>query len=669
MVEKEKIKDQILDLIKKINHYNIQYYQYHKSEISDYEFDQLLNQLISLEETYPDLKQDFSPSQRVGGTITKNFETVYHSYPMLSLGNTYSKQEIIDFNSRIQKKLGHTDYDFICELKFDGVAISIQFEKGILKQAVTRGDGEKGDNVTSNVKTIRSVPLIVSGKLDSDQFEVRGEVFMPRKAFDNLNKERELNGEPLLANPRNTASGTLKMQDSAIVANRNLDCFIYGLYGTKEESHEKALKALENMRFKVSNTYQKCESIEDVFEYINYWETKRYELPAETDGIVIKVNRLDQQDELGFTSKFPRWAIAYKYKAESASTKLLDITYQVGRTGSITPVAELEPVLLAGTRVKRASLYNSNEISRLDLRTDDYVYIEKGGEIIPKITKVNANKRTPGAKPIEFIKSCPFCGSTLIREPGEANHYCPNSSSCPPQITGRIQHFIQRNAMDISSLGEKTIEALYEAGFVKSVSDLYILTSEKIKLLEGFKDQSTRRLLEGIENSKSRPFENVLFGLGIRFVGKTVAEKLSQYFKNMDGIIVASFDQLIEVPEIGEKIAGSIVDFFSIQENRNLINQLKASGINFEIKDKKENQISQSLRGKSFVVSGIFENFSRDELKKLIKDHGGRVLSSVSGKLDFLIAGDKMGPSKLKKASSLNIQVVNEDEFINMLKS
>jgi len=668
MVEKEKIKGQILDLIEKINHYNNQYYQHHKSEISDYEFDQLLSQLISLEEAYPDLKQDFSPSQRVGGTVTKNFETVYHKYPMLSLGNTYSKQEIIDFNKRIEKNLGHADYDFICELKFDGVAISIQYEKGVLTQAVTRGDGEKGDNVTSNVKTIRSIPLIVAKNLAAEQFEVRGEVFMPGKAFDILNNNRKLSGEPLLANPRNTASGTLKMQDSAIVASRNLDCYIYGLYGTKEDSHEEALNTLESMGFKVSKTYKKCKSIEDVFEYIKYWEIKRHELPVDTDGIVIKVNRLEQQEELGFTSKFPRWAIAYKYKAESASTKLMDITYQVGRTGSITPVAELEPVLLAGTRVKRASLHNSNEISRLDLRTGDFVYIEKGGEIIPKITGVDINRRSPGAKPIEFIENCPICGTTLIREPGEANHYCPNSNSCPPQITGRIQHFIQRDAMDISSLGEKTIEALFEAGFVKSVSDLYNLNGEKIMLLDGFKEQSTRKLLEGIENSKTRPFENVLFGLGIRFVGKTVAEKLSHYFRNIDGIINASFEQLIEVPEIGEKIAGSIDDFFSIQENRNLIDQLKVAGINFEINDLKENQSSQSLHGKSFVVSGIFKNFSRDELKKLIKDHGGKVLSSVSGKLDYLIAGENMGPAKLEKASNLNIKVVNEDEFIDMLK-
>jgi DNA ligase (NAD+) len=503
-----------------------------------------------------------------------------------------------------------------------------------------------------------------------DLFEVRGEVFMPRKVFDQLNLERKQNNELLLANPRNTASGTLKMQDSSIVARRKLDCFLYGLLGENIgiETHLEALTKLSVWGFNTSKTYSKCKDLKEIFEFINEWEFKRNDLPLDTDGIVIKVNRYDLQKKLGFTSKFPRWAIAYKYKAQNAITKLNGISYQVGRTGSITPVAQLEPVVLAGTTVKRASLHNANEIERLDIRKGDYVFIEKGGEIIPKITGVDYTKRGNDTTNIDFITNCPECGTTLIRLEGEANHYCPNSENCPPQILGKIEHFIQRNAMDINSLGEKTISALYNNGLVKNVADLYTLTEGDILKLEGFKELSTRNLLDGIENSKNRPFENVLFGLGIRYVGRTVAEKLVYHFKDIDQIREASFESLIEAPEIGQKIAESIIEFFNKTENIELIENLRRQGLNLQVEKSEDDDTSRTLEGKGFVVSGVFQNFGREELKTLIKKHGGKVLSSVSGKLDFLIAGEKMGPAKLKKASDLGIKIVSEAEFIEMLK-
>ena len=669
-MDKKQAQKEVLELIDKINYYNDKYYQEDISEISDYEFDQLLHKLNILETEFPELKYDYSPTQRVGGTVTKSFETDYHKFPMLSLGNTYSEDEIREFDKRIHKLVDDDAVEYICELKFDGVAISITYENGILTQAVTRGDGEKGDNVTANVKTIRNLPLKLKGNDYPDLFEVRGEVFMPHKIFDQLNLERKNNDESLLANPRNTASGTLKMQDSSIVAKRKLDCFLYGLLGENinVDTHFDALSKLSEWGFNTSKTYSKFNDVEGIFDFIRQWEFKRNDLPLDTDGIVIKVNRYDLQEKLGFTSKFPRWAIAYKYKAQNAITKLNGITYQVGRTGSITPVAQLEPVVLAGTTVKRASLHNANEIERLDIKIGDFVFIEKGGEIIPKITGVDYTRRGNDTRDINFLTHCPECGTALIRLEGEANHYCPNSENCPPQIMGKIEHFIQRNAMDINSLGEKTISALFINNLVRNVADLYILTAEDIMKLEGFKELSTRNLLEGIENSKNRPFENVLFGLGIRYVGRTVAEKLAQHFKNIDRIKDASFESLIEAPEIGQKIAESITEYFNKYENIELIENLRKHGLKLQVEEDEDEDINKTLEGKGFVVSGVFKNFGREELKTLIKKHGGKVLSSVSNKLDFLIAGEKMGPAKLKKASDLGIKIISEAEFIEMLK-
>ena len=670
-MDRKQAKKEVLELIDKINYYNNKYYQEDISEISDYEFDQLLEKLSRLESEFPEYKYDYSPTQRVGGTVTKNFATVYHKFPMLSLGNTYSEDEIREFDKRIHKTIDNEDVEYICELKFDGVAISIKYEQGILTQAVTRGDGEKGDDVTANVRTIRNLPLKLKGTNFPDLFEVRGEVFMPHKVFDQLNIERNKNDEPLLANPRNTASGTLKMQDSSIVAKRKLNCYLYGLLGdnTGVDTHFDALSKLSEWGFNTSKTYSKCKDVTGIFEFIRKWEFKRNDLPLDTDGIVIKVNSYDLQQKLGYTSKFPRWAIAYKYKAQNAVTKLNGITYQVGRTGSITPVAQLEPVVLAGTTVKRASLHNANEIERLEIKIGDYVFIEKGGEIIPKITGVDYTKRGNDTTDIHFLTNCPECGTPLIRIEGEANHYCPNSENCPPQIMGKIEHFIQRNAMDINSLGEKTISALYNNDLVKNVADLYSLTAEDVMKLEGFKELSTKNLLDGIENSKNRPFENVLFGLGIRYVGRTVAEKLASHFKNIDHIKDATFENLIEAPEIGQKIAESIIEHFSKIENIELIENLRKHGLNLQVQEDIENEdTDRPFEGKGFVVSGVFQNFGREELKTLIKKHGGKVLSSVSSKLDFLIAGEKMGPAKLKKASDLGIQIISEAEFMEMLK-
>lgn len=669
-MDKWEVQKEISSLIEQINYHNDLYYQQDRSEISDYEFDQLMHRLISLEKEYPEYRYPYSPTQRVGGTVTKSFNTVYHRYPMLSLSNTYSEQEILEFDKRVRKLLKMPAVDYICELKFDGVAISILYEKGILSQAVTRGDGVKGDDVTMNVRTILSLPLKINKPDIPVRFEVRGEVFMPKEVFHSLNKERERLGEPLLANPRNSASGTLKMQDSSIVAKRKLDCYLYGLLGDdlNIETHGESLEKLHEWGFNTSGTYKKCTDINEVFQYIDAWDLKRNDLPVETDGIVIKVNGYGLQNRLGYTSKFPRWAIAYKYKAQSALTKLNEISYQVGRTGSITPVAILEPVLLAGTTVKRASLHNANEIERLDLKTGDFVYIEKGGEIIPKITGVDKSRRGNDVRDIHFITSCPECGTPLIRIEGEANHYCPNSKGCPPQIIGKIEHFIHRDALDINTLGRKTIIALYQNHLIQNISDLYTLKHVDILKLEGFKELSTRNLLEGIESSKSRPFENVLFGLGIRYVGKTAAEKLVQHFKSIDHLMAASYETLIEVPEIGHKIADSIIKYFSDPDNLKLIEALKAHGLQLKSDENADISMSGKLENKSFVISGVFENYEREELKKVIKNHGGKVLSSVSKKLDFLLAGDNMGPAKLKKAKEFGVNILSEKEFIEMLK-
>lgn len=676
------IKSQIDQLTEELNYHSHIYYQESRSEISDFEFDQKLKELEKLEAAHPEHIREDSPTHRVGGTITKSFSTVQHKYPMLSLGNTYSKEDLVEFDKRVEKGLGTSEYEYFCELKFDGVAISLIYENGLLKKAVTRGDGVKGDDVTTNAKTIRTIPLKLSGKVP-DSFEVRGEVFMPKQVFKELNEERQKNGEALLANPRNTASGTLKMQDSAVVAGRKLDCFLYSLLGEglDPQTHEDSIHLLEKMHFHVSPTYKKCQTIDEVFDYINKWEQKRHELPVETDGIVIKVNSSDQQKELGFTAKNPRWAISYKYKAEAAETRLNGITYQVGRTGAITPVAELEPVLLAGTTVKRASLHNANEIERLDIRVGDTVYVEKGGEIIPKITGVNNHKRPEDSSPTSYLSACPECGTELIRKEGEAVHYCPNQDACPPQVQGRVEHFISRNAMDIANLGPNTIKGLFDKNLIKGIADLYELTYEDLNGLKfeiadlvtgdvktrSIKDKSAQNIVESLEKSKETPFQSVLFGLGIRYVGKTVAEKLAEHFKSIDQLMTASFDDILAVHEIGERIAESVVDFFQSEDNSELVQRLKAKGLQMEIVQTTPDQhLEQVYEGKTLVVSGVFSQFERDELKSLIKSMGGKVASSITGKTDYLVAGENMGPAKLEKAEKLGTTILSESEFINM---
>lgn len=677
------VKQQIDQLTDELNYHSHIYYQENRTEISDYEFDMKLKELEALEKEHPDLKREDSPSSRVGGTITKEFETIHHKYPMLSLGNTYSKEELEDFDKRVAKGLGTEDYEYLCELKFDGLAMSFTYEQGILKQAVTRGDGVKGDNITPNAKTIRTLPLKLNTKIPyPENFEVRGEVFMPLPVFKALNEQREAQGEAQLANPRNTASGTMKMQDSSVVAARKLDCHLYALYGENQgvESHEEALKAMEQWGFNVSPTYRKCRNIAEVITYIEEWEMKRLELPLETDGIVIKVNRIDQQDELGFTAKNPRWAISYKYKAENAATELLDITYQVGRTGAITPVAELSPVLLAGTTVKRASLHNANEIERLGLHEGDTVFVEKGGEIIPKVTGVNLPVRKPDAQKITYITHCPECGTELIRHENEAVHYCPNYETCPPQVLGRIEHFISRNAMDIETLGPRTIKGFLQKGLIEDFSGLYALTFDQLNGLvfededkqtgeikkRSVKEKTALNILESIEKSKEVPFKTVLFALGIRLVGKTVAEKLADHFQRIENLAEASFEAIVEVHEIGERIAESVVEYFAVEENRALVQRLQDAGLQF-YQEARQEATGTSLAGLNIVVSGVFQSVSRDELKALILENGGKVASSLSGKTDYLVAGDNMGPAKKDKAEKLGIKMLSEQEFLNLI--
>ncbi len=680
----EEAKKTIEDLIDKIDYFNNRYYQDSISEISDFEFDQLLKKLEELENQFPQYKYPYSPTLRVGGTITKSFNTVVHKNAMLSLSNTYSEEDLTEFDKRVAKGLEGQDYEYICELKFDGVAISLWYEDGILQRAVTRGDGTRGDDITSNAKTIKSIPLkLKNGHGMPREFEVRGEVFMTLSAFKNLNAEKERKGEAQLANPRNTTSGTLKMQDSSIVASRKLDCYLY--YFQSEENvvstHEEAINLIISAGFKVSPTYRKCQNIREVFAYIEEWEEKRFNLPLETDGIVIKVNSLDQQGQLGFTAKSPRWAIAYKYKAQSATTRLNGITFQVGRTGAITPVAELEPVLLAGTTVKRASLHNANEIERLGLKIGDFVIVEKGGEIIPKVTGVDIESRPDGLEDFKYIDTCPECGTPLIRKEGEAIHYCPNEESCPPQVLGRIEHFIQRKAMNIESLGPETIRGLLDHEKIKDMADLYTLTFDDLNGLEfkvysekkddysvrTLREKSARNIISSIEKSKQQPFQQLLFGLGIRYVGATVSEKLVEYYKDIRNLEKASFVELIEVPEIGERIAESLRLYFSDEKNIQLVERLIEYGLSTKSEESEENSGNNILKGKTFVISGVFEKVSRDDLKMLIKNNGGKVLSSISAKLDYLVAGDKMGPSKKEKAQKLNINTISEDDFLKMI--
>jgi DNA ligase (NAD+) len=667
---KEQALQEIESLTGQIHNYNQLYYVENKSEISDYDFDQLLKRLEALEANFPEFAFDNSPTKRVGGDLTKKFESVVHRFPMLSLSNTYSEEEIIDWENRL-KKISNESLEFVCELKYDGVAIGIRYENGQLSKAVTRGDGTQGEDVTINVRTIRTIPLQLTGDFPAD-FEIRGEIFMPLDRFQKLNEDRELNQEQLFANPRNTASGTLKMQDSKVVAERGLDSFLYGIYGNDLpiETHFDAVQNASHWGFKVplmrERFIEKTNTIEGIMDFIHYWDQQRQHLPFEIDGVVIKVNNYQQQQQLGFTAKSPRWAIAYKFKTERVETILESVDYQVGRTGAVTPVANLKSVQLGGTTVKRASLHNSDQIEKLNLHVLDAVYVEKGGEIIPKIVGVNLDKRLATAEKIEFISHCPECHSLLTKRDGEAHHFCMNELACPPQLKGKIEHFIARKGMNIDGLGAETVDLLFEKGLVRSVADLYDLNFDQLVALDRMADKSANNLLQGLKASVEIPFERVLFALGIRFVGETVAKKLAKFFKNIESIQSASYDELIQVDEIGERIAISVQQFFSDDANLMLINRLKEAGLQFSIVEKEG--VTALLEGKSFVVSGVFTSFSRDEIKELIELNGGKNVSAISAKTDFVLAGDNMGPAKLKKAESLGITILSEDAFIQLLK-
>lgn len=663
------IQNTILQLREELNQHNYNYYVLDKPVISDYEFDQKLKHLQDLESQYPDFFDENSPTQRVGGTITKNFQTVIHEQRMYSLDNSYSKEELIDWEKRIQKILGDVPLEYTCELKYDGASISITYENGKLKRAVTRGDGIQGDDVTNNIKTIKSIPLQLKGNFP-EKFDVRGEIILPFAGFEKMNEELIEIGETPYSNPRNTASGSLKLQDSAEVAKRPLDCLLYFLIGNKLpfSSQIDGLETARSWGFKVPKEAKLARNLDQVFQFIDFWDEHRHKLPYETDGVVVKVNDFHSQEELGFTAKSPRWAIAYKFKSEQVSTRLNSISYQVGRTGAITPVANLEPVQLAGTIVKRASLHNADQIEKLDIRVGDIVFVEKGGEIIPKIIAVDLSKRPQNTFPTAYITHCPECHTELVRTEGEANHYCPNFYGCPPQIIGRIQHFISRKAMDIEGLGGETVALLYNNGLVQNYADLYELTVDQILPLERMAQKSAENLINGVQNSKSVSFERVLFALGIRYVGETVAKKLAKHYKNIDSLSEASLLDLVLVDEIGDKIAQSVIEFFDNQENQNIINRLKEYGVQLELIEKINPNATNKLQGKTFVVSGVFSTFSRDDLKKAIEDNGGKVGSSISAKTDFVVAGDNMGPAKLEKANKLNVPIISEEDFITMIK-
>ncbi|HQW68466.1 MAG TPA: NAD-dependent DNA ligase LigA [Flavobacterium sp.] len=659
----------IQDLREELNQHNHNYYVLDNPTISDFEFDQKLKQLQDLENQYPEFFDESSPTQRVGGTITKNFQTVVHDYRMYSLDNSYSKEDLIDWENRIQKVLGNVPLHYTCELKYDGASISITYENGKLKRAVTRGDGFQGDDVTTNIKTIKSIPLQLKGNFP-ERFDIRGEIILPYEGFEKMNQELIEIGEAPYSNPRNTASGSLKLQDSAEVAKRPLECLLYFIVGNNLgiSSQFESLEVARNWGFKVPKESKLANNLDEVFDFIDYWDKNRHDLPYETDGVVVKVNSFQHQDELGYTAKSPRWAMAYKFKAEQVSTKLNSISYQVGRTGSITPVANLEPVQLAGTIVKRASLHNADQIEKLDIRIGDEVFVEKGGEIIPKIIAVDLAKRNTISEPTKYITHCPECNSELERKDGEANHYCPNFYGCPPQIIGRIQHYISRKAMDIEGLGGETVALLFNNDLVKDYSDLYQLTVEDILPLERMAQKSAENLVNGVQKSKEIPFERVLYAIGIRYVGETVAKKLAKHYKSIDAIKNASLMDLILVDEIGEKIAQSVIEFFENKENVVIIERLKQFGVQFELIEKYNPNATDKLSGKIFVVSGVFSKFSRDDLKKAIEDNGGKVGSSISAKTDFVIAGENMGPAKLEKANQLKVSIISEDDFIEIIK-
>jgi len=666
------IEKKIKDLTAELNQYNYQYYVLANSVISDYDFDLKLKELEALEAQYPDFADPNSPTQRVGGDITARFQTEKHRWPMLSLGNTYSQEELIDFDQRIRKIIGD-QFEYVCELKFDGLSISLTYENGRLSKAVTRGDGTQGDIVTNNIKTIRSIPIKLKEGDYPNQFEIRGEIFMHKSAFLRLNKERENNEEQTYANPRNFASGTIKLQDSAEVAKRPLDCFLYFLYCDNRTNlfhdHWNSLNHVKDWGFHVSEHSRKCSTLTDVFAFIDYWDLERHNLGYEIDGIVIKVNDYAQQEELGFTAKNPRWAISYKFKAERVETILNTISYQVGRTGAVTPVANLQPIQLAGTTVKRASLHNANEIARLDLHESDTVYVEKGGEIIPKIIGVNLDKRLSDATAFAYPTICPECGTLLVRQEGEAVHYCPNETGCPPQIVGKMQHFIGRKMMDIEGMGDETVDSFFKKGLLHNIVDIYGLKDHQADLqqLERFGQKSIDNMLNGIEKSKEKPFEKVLFSLGIRHVGETIAKKLAQHFKNIDALAQASVEEIEGVQDIGRRIAESVKEYLDNPIHQQQIAALKNYGLNFEIEEKEIILASNSLEGKTFLISGVFANHSREELAALIESNGGKMLSAISAKLSYLVAGDKMGPSKLAKAEKLGIPMINDTELFELI--
>ncbi len=663
--------DTIQKLREELNLHNYNYYVLDSATITDYEFDIKLKQLQDLENAHPEYFDANSPTQRVGGTITKNFQTIAHTQRMYSLDNSYSKEDLQDWEVRIQKVLGNVDLQYTCELKYDGASISITYENGKLVRAVTRGDGFQGDDVTNNIKTIRSIPLTLKGEGYPEKFDIRGEIILPFAGFEKMNQELIEIGETPYSNPRNTASGSLKLQDSTEVAKRPLECLLYFVTGEKLPftSQFDGLIAARNWGFKVPNEAKLANNLQEVFDFIDYWDTHRHNLPYETDGVVVKVNSIQYQEELGYTAKSPRWAMAYKFKSEQVSTELESISYQVGRTGSITPVANLKAVQLAGTIVKRASLHNADQIKKLDIRIGDTVFVEKGGEIIPKIIAVDLTKRTENSVATEYITHCPECQTELVRNEGEANHYCPNFYGCPPQIIGRIQHYISRKAMDIEGLGGETVALLFNNDLVHNYADLYELTVEQILPLERMAQKSAENLVNGVKKSTTIPFESVLYALGIRYVGETVAKKLAKHYKNIDALSKATLMDLVLVDEIGERIAQSVVDFFENEENKIIIERLKSFGVQFEIVEKINLNATDKLSGKTFVVSGVFAQFSRDELKKAIEDNGGKVGSSISSKTDFVVAGDNMGPAKLDKANKLNIPIVSEIEFMEMIHS
>ncbi|MBC8594407.1 NAD-dependent DNA ligase LigA [Oscillospiraceae bacterium N12] len=663
------VKEKIENLRAELHRHNYNYYIQNAPEISDKEFDDMMHELQNLEQEHPEYKDDTSPTMRVGSDLNKNFTQYSHKYPMLSLGNTYSENEVAEFYERAKKSLNE-DFEMCCEMKYDGTSISLTYEDGKLVRAVTRGDGEKGDDVTDNVKTIRSIPLVLHGNNYPKSFEIRGEILMPWEVFEELNREKESREESLFANPRNAASGTLKLQNSSIVASRKLDAYFYYLLGEElpYDGHYENLQAASTWGFKISKAMRKCHSLEEIFDYIKYWDVERKNLPVATDGIVLKVNSLKQQKNLGFTAKSPRWAIAYKFQAERALTRLNLVTYQVGRTGAVTPVANLDPVQLSGTIVKRASLHNADIIDGLDLHIGDMVYVEKGGEIIPKITGVDTEARSfmLGEK-VKFITNCPECGSKLIRYEGEAAHYCPNETACPPQIKGKIEHFISRKAMNIDGLGPETVDMFYRIGLIKNTADLYKLTVNDIKGLERMGEKSAENIINGIAQSREVPFERVIFALGIRFVGETVAKKIAKAFKNIEALEKANSESLVSVDEIGERIAQSILSYFANESNRELVNQLKAAGLQFQLSEEDLSNHTDKLAGQSIVISGVFTHHSRDEYKDIIERNGGKNVGSISTKTSFILAGENMGPAKLEKANKLGIKLMNEEEFLDLI--